>query len=220
MRSLAETIQAALDARLGELHTAMPGRVVSVDYTRNTVDVEPAFYHEIEDDYGNPQDEALPVIPDVPIAWPRAGGAWITFPIAKGDPVTLLFCERDLGVWRAQGAAGPPGDRRRHHLSGAIAIPGGSFAESEALPSGNVGPAGTVVAGPNVFLGAGNASHAIPKGDTLAQLLKDLIDAIAAITVTCAGSGSPSSAPINRTAFTSLRTQVDAILSSKHKIDT
>lgn len=218
MRSLPEIVHAALDSRLSELHTAMPARVVAYDAARNTVDVAPAFHHEIDDEDGNPTDEPLPTIPDVPIAWPRGGGAFITWPLAKGDPVLLVFCERDLGVWRAQGDAGPPGDRRMHTLAGAVALPG-AFAESEALGASAQPPAETVVIGPKTALGASTASHPIPKGDAIVTALKALCDQIAAITVICAAPSNPSSVPANAAAILAIKATLDATLSGKHKID-
>lgn len=53
----------------------------------------------------------------------------------------------------------------------------------------------------------------ISKGDdTLKSCLNDLITQVKAITVTCAASGSPSTIPLNGTAFTSIKTRIDNIL--------
>ena len=63
-----------MDSRIDEIHTAMPGKVVSFNSTRNTVDVQPQFRQSTERADGTFEVEDLPVIPDVPIAWPRGGG--------------------------------------------------------------------------------------------------------------------------------------------------
>ncbi len=68
--------------------------------------------------------ETLPVIPNVPVVWPRGGGFFVTFPIAAGDHVLLIFSERSFAEWRATGAIGDAADTRAHSLSYPFAIPG------------------------------------------------------------------------------------------------
>lgn len=119
-----DVIIAALDSRWLDLHKAGPARVDSYDAQANTVTVTPVLWRQIPTDDGDYVAEALPQIPDVRIAWPRAGGFGITLPIQKGDFVLLLFCDAPLGAWRQNGQPGDPGDPERHGLSGAVAIPG------------------------------------------------------------------------------------------------
>lgn len=122
--SEAEVITAAIDSRWLDLHKAGPARVESYDANANTVTVTPVLWRQIPTDDGDYVAEELPQIPDVKIAWPRAGGFGITLPIQKGDFVLLLFCDAPLGAWRQNGQPGDPGDPERHGMSGAVAIPG------------------------------------------------------------------------------------------------
>lgn len=121
--SLAAVIADALDARLGQVHTSRPGRVVSYDSAKQTIDVQPLVHEVFADDEGA-EAERLPQLRNVPVAFPRAGDNWITFPLAAGDDVLLIFCERSIDAWRATDAEGDPGELRMHALSDAIALPG------------------------------------------------------------------------------------------------
>lgn len=113
--SLEGAIADMIEDRMLDVHTALPARVTKYDPATQTADVLPLV---------RVNGEKLPVIPGVPVAWPRAGGAFVSLPMVAGDFVFLVFAEQALGVWRAvNGAETAPGDLRRHHLSGAVALP-------------------------------------------------------------------------------------------------
>jgi len=120
----AELFRIALDSRLMDLHTAMPGRVEKYDASKQVVDVLPQLKRAVSDGEGDYVIEDLPVIPNVPVCFPRAGGFFVSFPIQKGDMVLIVFAERAIGAWKKKGEACDPGDRRMHPLAGAMAIPG------------------------------------------------------------------------------------------------
>lgn len=123
--TLEDVIDEAVCTRLRDLHTAIPGRVVSYDATKQTADVQPLVRYEIPDADGAPTYEELPVLPNVPVLWPRSGSWFLAMPLAEGDTVQLLFNERAIGHWRAgDGEVTHPGDLRLHDLSHAVAIPG------------------------------------------------------------------------------------------------
>lgn len=112
--NLEEVLSEVLDQRLGDVHTALPGRVERYYPGTQTADCKPLVkLHGM----------ALPVLPNVPIAFQRGGTGFLTFPIVPGDSVLLLFCESSIDRWRASGADNNPGDERRHSLTAAVAIP-------------------------------------------------------------------------------------------------
>lgn len=121
----AETLRRVLDARLMDLHTALPGRVQSYDAATQTADIEPMIKRGVPT--GGEEDEValetLPVLPSVPILFPSGGQCFVTFPLAVGDPVLIVFCERDTSQFRGTGAVSDPGVPTMHGLSGAVAIP-------------------------------------------------------------------------------------------------
>lgn len=123
--TLAEVIRAAMDHRLRQVHVALPGRVESYNAEEQRADVQPMIQELTPTRAGGELLESLPVIPSVPVAFPRGGGYFLTFPIKAGDFVTLVFAERSIDTWVAgDGAEKNPDDFRTHDLSDAIAIPG------------------------------------------------------------------------------------------------
>jgi hypothetical protein len=131
----AEALRRVLDARLTDLHTALPGRVRAYDVTTQTADVEPMIKRGVPT--GGEEDEVtletLPVLPSVPVLFPSGGQCFVTFPLAVGDPVLLVFCERDTAHYRGTGAVADPGVPTMHGLSGAVAIPCAFGPRSAAL---------------------------------------------------------------------------------------
>lgn len=107
-----------------EIHTAVPGRVESYDAAAQVADVTPMVRRSMPRADGTRASETLPTIRAVPILWPRAGSWFVHMPLAAGDFVLLVMCERDPARWRVTGELSDPIDRRSHHLSHAIGIPG------------------------------------------------------------------------------------------------
>ncbi len=189
--SMAALLSDVLDARLRELHVAGPGRVVSYNASRETVDVQPQFQRTIETEDRVFLHEAYPIIPDVPIAWPSGNGGdcFFTIPLAAGDPVLLVFLERDPGAYRDSGDTGPTGDLRMHGLGGAVAYPGGLRPNGEVLGSGKR-HATKVVIGSGVLLGSSSADQPIPKGTALKAAYDTHVHP------TAMGPSGPPSAPL------------------------
>lgn len=115
---LAELLRTALDSRLLDLHTAMPGTIVSYDASTQTATVQPGIRRSLDDTL-----ETLPSIPNVPIAWPAGGGMGLKFPLSVGDSVMLVFSEASFSTWRTSGQVSDPSDESRHSLSYPLAFP-------------------------------------------------------------------------------------------------
>ncbi len=113
-----------LRSAMGRARTWQPGRVESYDAATGRAVVQPLIGRRVRGEDGEATVEHDPPIPGVEIGFPGAGGARFRFPIAAGDHVLLLFCERSLDRFKG-GARGKidPGDSRRHNASDAIAIP-------------------------------------------------------------------------------------------------
>lgn len=118
--TLENVLELAVSEQLGELHTAMPAVVESYDPAKQTITARPALKRKYSDD----SVVERPLIPNVPVAFPRGGGASLTFPLKKGDSVLLVFSMRSLDVWKAKGGVVDPQDPRRFNITDAIAIPG------------------------------------------------------------------------------------------------
>lgn len=132
--TLEELLELAHQHNIVDLHTAIPARVESYNASKQTVDVVPQLNRSRPDGQGNYVTEPLPKLSDVPVAFPRCKTFALTFPLAAGDYVLLVICERNIGAWRATGNQGDPGDIGMHTLDGAVAIPG-LYPDSSAAQS-------------------------------------------------------------------------------------
>lgn len=118
--SLDTLMDVALENRLRELHTCLPGIVVSFDAARQTATVQPAI-KRVFTELGAVN---LPVCMDVPVCFPGGGGFWLTFPVVAGDECLLVFAERCIDRWHAEGGTQLPAEYRLHDLSDAFALVG------------------------------------------------------------------------------------------------
>lgn len=130
-----ELFRRSLEAHLQSVHTAIPGIVVSYNPATQTANVRPAIKRLVPTAAeGEFTAEALPVIPAVPVLWPRAGASWFAPVLEAGDGVLLIMCETDPNTYLRTGEVSEPGDVRRHSLAHAVAIPG-LFPRANALPA-------------------------------------------------------------------------------------
>lgn len=114
-----ELLELIVRNRLAEMNCCVPARVETYDNSEQKVSVKPLIKKKVSG-----QIISLPVIPSVPVVFPRAGRAFISLPIKKGDYVLLLFSDRSLDSWLNQGGEVDPQDERTHHLTDAVAFPG------------------------------------------------------------------------------------------------
>ncbi len=119
-----ETQQLVLDGRQAMIWTALPGIVKKVDLVAMTLEVQPAIQGSVEDENGATQSVNLPLLVDVPVIFPSAGSFTITFPIAIGDEVLVVFSSRCIDAWWQSGGIQRPMEARMHDLSDGFAIPG------------------------------------------------------------------------------------------------
>lgn len=123
--TLSEAIQIMIDAHMIDVHVSLPAQVDSFDASTQTVSVIPMLNSMIPDGSTPPNytSEPLPKLVDVPVAFARGGGFFVSFPLKKGDEGMLVFAERSLAQWRATGNQSDPGDLGQHTLDGAWFVP-------------------------------------------------------------------------------------------------
>lgn len=69
------------------------------------------------------REKMLPVLVDVPVLFPRAGGFAVTFPVSPGNPCVLLFQDSCFDQhWQNGGIQSTNYITRRHDLADAVAI--------------------------------------------------------------------------------------------------
>ena len=123
--TLVETLEAAVDEAVGEIYSMLPGKIEVYNPVLQSASVKPLIKRRFVGDDGKEDKDVLPVIMDVPILFPRGGGYFLTFPLAPGDNVTLLFADRSIDDYLyGDGAIDTdPKDLRRYDITDAVAIP-------------------------------------------------------------------------------------------------
>ena len=159
---LESVIRAWLDRHELELRGPLPGRVESYDAATQTANVMPMLRlplppptHDEPVAYEDP-----PVVPCVPVLWPRVGTWFLSLPLQPGDYVLLVPCEGDWSEVWANGTGEPssPPDIRRHHLAHCVALPG-FFPRRHALTqAGAAGSGGSPSLPTGLVLGSDDAS--------------------------------------------------------------
>lgn len=119
-----EVVRSIIDSVLLDLNVCLPAKIVSYDKDTQYADVE----IQLQQKFGDGSLVSYAVIPKVPVKHPRsnAGHAFIHMPIKPGDDVVLVFSQRSLDNWKTQGGMTDPGDPRKHHITDAYALIGGS----------------------------------------------------------------------------------------------
>ena len=113
-------LQQVIDNSLKEVHTCLPGKIVSFDTSTQIAEIQPLIKRKFIDD----DIRDLPLCINCPVMFPRGGGFIITFPVQAGDECLVMFSERALDTWLQSGDTQTPLDTRRHSLSDAIAVLG------------------------------------------------------------------------------------------------
>lgn len=119
----AEIILDAIDDRLLDVHTALPGVVASYDKDKQTAEIDLGVHRMVQGADGKYVAEPLPRLPSVRVGFLSAGGFFVSLPVEKGNPVLVIFSEASIDQFRTKGTPTKPGDGRRHTLTGGIALP-------------------------------------------------------------------------------------------------
>ena len=69
--TLQEVLREAMDSRVSLIHTVLPGKVVSVDSSKQTVTVKPMIKTRVETRDDELEYEELPLIYNVPLCFPQ-----------------------------------------------------------------------------------------------------------------------------------------------------
>ena len=223
--NLYRLLKRALSRGTAGVRVSLPGIVVSYDKTKQRADIQPAIADALTDEDGSRKTLADPILTDVPIAFPGSGGYGMTWPIAKGDTVLIVWCSRSIARWKPRGSgdgrAIDPGDDRKHAFPDAIAYPGVrdyghalSSVDDNAwcirVPSGKFLKVG----------GPGAASSAV-KGEQLVSALNSLVSVISAQIQVAANSGLDATAIgiAMSAALASFNSSASSYLSNKVKIE-
>lgn len=114
-----EIISGWMDDKIDNVHTSLPGKIISFDPGTNRAQVQPVGKYKLDDG----RELNYPIIHQVPIVFPMGcgGNSGITFPVRPGDGCMIAFAESQLDDFIS---GGDSDDARRHDLNDAICIPG------------------------------------------------------------------------------------------------
>ncbi len=132
--SLSTLLRRTIKEAIKGLYTFMPGKVIEYDHTKQEAVIQPALKIELPDDPVTGQRRAaeLPLIPNVPVRWPRVGGesgtikAYMYMPMRPGSLVGLFFSMRSIDKWLSSNGQTviDPNDTRTMDIADAFAVPG------------------------------------------------------------------------------------------------
>jgi hypothetical protein len=106
------------------MRVSIPGIIQEFNPATQTVTVQVAIREKIIDDQLELNWVELPLLLDVPIVFPRAGGFALTMPIIAGDECLIVFADMCIDAWFSSGGIANQIEKRRHDLSDAFAIIG------------------------------------------------------------------------------------------------
>lgn len=116
--TLESVINTAIDTKLKDVHTNLPGQIISFDPIEQLADIQPQLKRNINGELFN-----LPVLSQVPVRFLKSGAFSISFPLAEGDEVDIFVLERSIDNWLEDGGIQAPNDIRKFDLSDAYAVP-------------------------------------------------------------------------------------------------
>jgi hypothetical protein len=117
LQELVQEIENTAKAVVNDIHTALPGEVVSFDASKSLAVVQPKGKFLTSD--GTKLD--YPKISEVPVCYPYANGIGVAFPVKVGDSCIIIVSEVELDTWRSGAESEAP---LRFDLTSAMMIPG------------------------------------------------------------------------------------------------
>lgn len=210
MKSTTPTLQGvlreAIAAALVDVHTAIPGKVVSYDKLKQTATVQPIIRKNATIKF--------PAIPDVPVMFGGNDDCSISWPVKKGDTGLLVFAEKSMDKWKASGGGDvDPGDGRRFDMSDASFIPA-LRSRNKAIPTDGIHDEAVVIRGPLVHLGGAAGVQPTFMADSFMTAFDTLIAAISTAVGGISGTGPQTAAG---TAITTAKSAFDSSISASGK---
>lgn len=120
--NMLQIIKDAIRGELASLWTSLPCEVESYNPDTVTITAQPTIKIPVRNIEGKVELVQLPLLMDVPVMFPCAGGFTITHPIKKGDECFVSFASRNIDIWWQSGGIQNPFDTRKHDLSDGFAF--------------------------------------------------------------------------------------------------
>lgn len=119
LQEFTSEIEKTAKAVVNDIHTAMPGEIMSYNAGAGTATVRPVGKFVTSDN----KELAYPVVSECPVCFPfcHNAGVGVAFPVKKGDSCIIVISEVELDAWRSGAASEGP---LRFDLTSAMVIPG------------------------------------------------------------------------------------------------
>lgn len=119
LQEFTSEVEKTAKAVTNEIHTALPGEIVSYNASSGTATIKPIGKYVTSDG----KKLEYPVITEAPVCFPfcQNAGVGIAFPVKKGDSCIIIVSEVELDAWRT--GAESEGSLR-FDLTSAMVIPG------------------------------------------------------------------------------------------------
>lgn len=129
-----EVYRKMMDGLSANIRVACPGIIQSFDSVKQTATVQLAINERINLN-GNLSWEKIPLLVDIPVLFPRAGGYSITFPVQSGNECLVVFSDMCIDAhYQSGGINNIQPDKRRHDLSDGLCFVTGT-SQPNSLPS-------------------------------------------------------------------------------------
>lgn len=119
LNSIEALMQIIKESIFINLNVCLPATVISYDSSKNTAKLQPAIQCVMEDD----TFENLPLLLNVPVLELGGNGLNIKIPLKEGDTGIVIFCDRDITLFKQEKKNTQPNTLRKHDLSDGIFIP-------------------------------------------------------------------------------------------------
>ncbi|HLV84237.1 MAG TPA: Gp138 family membrane-puncturing spike protein [Devosia sp.] len=116
-QQLIDAIQRGIWAALADVHTVTVARVTGVNAT--TINCQPVIARVVDG-----EAIRLPEFVEVPPIFLQGGGNYLAQPVAAGDYLLLIVCERSFDRWYYGRDGAPPAQVRMHDYSDGFALVG------------------------------------------------------------------------------------------------
>lgn len=97
LQEFVDSISKMIDAKINEIHTTMPGKIVSYDAKTGLATVLPTMKFNM----GDGTTVAYPQITGVPVLFPQSNGQQTTvaYPVRAGDGCLIFAAEHSIEYW-------------------------------------------------------------------------------------------------------------------------
>lgn len=195
---MADVIDESVQSILEQVHTALPGVIVTYDGT--TATVKPSILKQFK----NLEILPYPEISGVLVQQYRTSRGGIHTDLLPGDPGLIVFTERNIDNWALSGAPSIPADRGKFDLKDAIFIPG-ILPKPQAIAAiASNQPLHT-----NLYRTDAGIINFYNSVESWGKLAQDFLTAIISLTTINAVSGSPLTlSPTSIAQFTAIQVRM------------